>query len=212
MERLFSPEGYGEPGAGPFYLQLQRRIGDEDLAARLADHGERLFASDDVEFRTSFPRAWPPAALPLALRRAYPDASVEASYWFTRETFEHARSGFAFDDEVEARVEPDRPLAGRHLERKPAEVVVELPQAAGQRKDRPTALGAEQQAIPRPHSGPDGLQQQAEDRRAKAPDTQRQRGTERQRGPEQRASADEAELKHMVATAVAIDDRPSALR
>ena len=28
MEELFSPEGFGDPGAGPLYLQLHRRIAD----------------------------------------------------------------------------------------------------------------------------------------------------------------------------------------
>ncbi|HXI34299.1 MAG TPA: ATP-binding protein [Gemmatimonadales bacterium] len=59
-----------------------------DLAARLADHGERLFASDDVEFRTSFPQAWPPAALPLALRRNVVAVGLEALHNAAR----HARA------------------------------------------------------------------------------------------------------------------------
>ncbi|HEY6854565.1 MAG TPA: ATP-binding protein, partial [Gemmatimonadales bacterium] len=49
-----------------------------DLAARLADHGERLFASDSVEFRTQFPAVWPDAALPLALRRNVVAVGLEA--------------------------------------------------------------------------------------------------------------------------------------
>lgn len=59
-----------------------------DLAARLADHGERLFASDDVEFRTSFPAVWPPAALPLALRRNVVAVGLEALHNAAR----HARA------------------------------------------------------------------------------------------------------------------------
>lgn len=41
----------------------------EELAARLAEHGDRLFPSDDVEFRMRAPREWPAAELPLPLRR-----------------------------------------------------------------------------------------------------------------------------------------------
>ena len=40
----------------------------EELAARLAEHGGRLFA-DDVQFDTEFPRDWPPRALPLPVLR-----------------------------------------------------------------------------------------------------------------------------------------------
>jgi signal transduction histidine kinase len=59
-----------------------------DLAARLADHGERLFAGDDVEFRTSFPNVWPLAALPLALRRNVVAVGLEALHNAAR----HARA------------------------------------------------------------------------------------------------------------------------
>src|SRR5690606_39517056 len=41
----------------------------EELAARLAEHGDRLFPGDDVEFRMRAPREWPAAELPLPLRR-----------------------------------------------------------------------------------------------------------------------------------------------
>lgn len=41
----------------------------EELATRLAEHGDRLFAGDDVDFRMSAPREWPTAELPLPLRR-----------------------------------------------------------------------------------------------------------------------------------------------
>jgi signal transduction histidine kinase len=40
----------------------------DELAARLAEHGGRLFA-DDVQFDTEFPRVWPPRALPLPVLR-----------------------------------------------------------------------------------------------------------------------------------------------
>lgn len=40
----------------------------EELAARLSEHGGRLFA-DDVEFDTDFPARWPPAPLPLPVLR-----------------------------------------------------------------------------------------------------------------------------------------------
>ena len=35
MEELFSPEGFGDPGAGPLYLQLHRRIADAIASGRL---------------------------------------------------------------------------------------------------------------------------------------------------------------------------------
>jgi signal transduction histidine kinase len=40
----------------------------EELAARLSEHGGRLFA-DDVEFDTEFPREWPADPLPLPMLR-----------------------------------------------------------------------------------------------------------------------------------------------
>lgn len=40
----------------------------EELAARLAEHGARLFA-DDVQFDAQFPEEWPSAALSLPVRR-----------------------------------------------------------------------------------------------------------------------------------------------
>jgi signal transduction histidine kinase/ligand-binding sensor domain-containing protein len=40
----------------------------EELAARLAEHGGRLFA-DDVQFDTQFPARWPPQPLSLSVRR-----------------------------------------------------------------------------------------------------------------------------------------------
>jgi signal transduction histidine kinase len=49
-----------------------------DLAARLADHGERLFAADHVEFRTRFPSAWPAETLPLELRGDVVAVGLEA--------------------------------------------------------------------------------------------------------------------------------------
>jgi signal transduction histidine kinase len=40
----------------------------EELAARIAEHGGRLFA-DDVQFDTRLPAPWPPQPLPLSVRR-----------------------------------------------------------------------------------------------------------------------------------------------
>jgi signal transduction histidine kinase len=40
----------------------------EELAARVAEHGGRLFA-DDVEFDTEFPAEWPPGPLPVPVLR-----------------------------------------------------------------------------------------------------------------------------------------------
>ena len=59
-----------------------------DLAARLADHGERLFTSDEVEFRTHFPAVWPEGALPLTLRRNVVAVGLEALHNAAR----HARA------------------------------------------------------------------------------------------------------------------------
>lgn len=41
----------------------------EELATHLAEHGDRLFAGEDVDFRMHAPREWPAAELPLPLRR-----------------------------------------------------------------------------------------------------------------------------------------------
>jgi signal transduction histidine kinase len=59
-----------------------------DLAARLADHGERLFASDHVEFRTRFPTTWPDDLLPLELRGNIVAVGLEALHNAAR----HARA------------------------------------------------------------------------------------------------------------------------
>ena len=59
-----------------------------DLAARLADHGGRLFVGDGPEFRTHFPAAWPDGPLPLALRRNLAAIGLEALHNAAR----HARA------------------------------------------------------------------------------------------------------------------------
>jgi len=59
-----------------------------DLAARLADHGGRLFAGDGPEFRTHFPAALPDAPLPLGLRRNLAAIGLEALHNAAR----HARA------------------------------------------------------------------------------------------------------------------------
>src|SRR5262245_8304683 len=59
-----------------------------DLATRLADYGERLFASDHVEFRTRFPTAWPADLLPLELRGNVVAVGLEALHNAAR----HARA------------------------------------------------------------------------------------------------------------------------
>ncbi|HSH46079.1 MAG TPA: ATP-binding protein [Longimicrobiales bacterium] len=41
----------------------------EEVATRMAEHGDRLFAGDDVVFRVHGPREWPGVKLPLPLRR-----------------------------------------------------------------------------------------------------------------------------------------------
>jgi signal transduction histidine kinase len=41
----------------------------EELASRLAEHGERLSARGDVEFSSRFPDAWPADRLDVSLRR-----------------------------------------------------------------------------------------------------------------------------------------------
>lgn len=51
-----------------------------ELAARLAEHGRRLFAEDDVEFATRFPDAWPEGDLPVQARRNVLLIGLEAMY------------------------------------------------------------------------------------------------------------------------------------
>lgn len=60
----------------------------EELATRLAEHGERLFAGDDVEFHVSAPAEWPASELPLALRREILLIGLEALHNAAR----HARA------------------------------------------------------------------------------------------------------------------------
>lgn len=55
MERIFSPDGFDEAGAGPLYLQLQRRIGDAMAAGRLAP-GDSLPAERDMAQMTGLSR------------------------------------------------------------------------------------------------------------------------------------------------------------
>lgn len=50
----------------------------EELTTRLAEHGDRLFAGDDVDFRIQMPREWPTAVLPLTIRRNVLRIGVEA--------------------------------------------------------------------------------------------------------------------------------------
>lgn len=59
-----------------------------DLAARLADHGGRLFAGDGPEFRTHFPAAWPDGPLALGVRRNVAAIGLEALHNAAR----HARA------------------------------------------------------------------------------------------------------------------------
>lgn len=59
-----------------------------DLAARLADHGGRLFVGEGPEFRTHFPSAWPDGPLPLGLRRNLAAIGLEALHNAAR----HARA------------------------------------------------------------------------------------------------------------------------
>jgi signal transduction histidine kinase len=60
----------------------------EELATRLAEHGDRLFAGDDVDFRMQLARDWPAAELPLHLRRNVLLIGLEALHNAAR----HARA------------------------------------------------------------------------------------------------------------------------
>jgi GntR family transcriptional regulator len=55
MDLLFSPEGFDDPGSGPLYLQLQRRIADAIAAGRLAP-GDSLPAERDMATMTGLSR------------------------------------------------------------------------------------------------------------------------------------------------------------
>lgn len=55
MERIFSPLGFDDAGAGPLYLQLQRRIADAIAAGRLAP-GNSLPAERDMATMTGLSR------------------------------------------------------------------------------------------------------------------------------------------------------------
>ncbi|GAB1361558.1 GntR family transcriptional regulator [Rhodobacter sp.] len=55
MEQLFSPEGFDDPGSGPLYLQLQRRIADAIAAGRLVP-GDSLPAERDMATMTGLSR------------------------------------------------------------------------------------------------------------------------------------------------------------
>ncbi len=55
MDRLFSPEGFVETGAGPLYLQLQRRIAEAMAQGRLAS-GDSLPAERDMATMTGLSR------------------------------------------------------------------------------------------------------------------------------------------------------------
>jgi signal transduction histidine kinase/ligand-binding sensor domain-containing protein len=50
----------------------------EELASRLAEHGERLSAQGDVEFSSRLPAAWPDARLDVSLRREVLLVGLEA--------------------------------------------------------------------------------------------------------------------------------------
>jgi signal transduction histidine kinase len=50
----------------------------EELATRLAEHGERLSARGDVEFSSRFPGAWPDDRLDVSLRREVLLVGLEA--------------------------------------------------------------------------------------------------------------------------------------
>jgi GntR family transcriptional regulator len=55
MELLFSPDGFDDPGSGPLYLQLQRRIADAIASGRLAP-GDSLPAERDMATLTGLSR------------------------------------------------------------------------------------------------------------------------------------------------------------
>jgi len=55
MERLFAPEGFEEVGAGPLYLQLQRRIGEAIASGRLKP-GDSLPPERDMAAMTGLSR------------------------------------------------------------------------------------------------------------------------------------------------------------
>lgn len=55
MEQLFSPHGFDDPGAGPLYLQLQRRIVDGIASGRLSP-GNSLPAERDLAAMTGLSR------------------------------------------------------------------------------------------------------------------------------------------------------------
>ena len=55
MEHLFSPHGFDDPGAGPLYLQLQRRIAEAITSGRLAP-GDSLPAERDIATMTGLSR------------------------------------------------------------------------------------------------------------------------------------------------------------
>lgn len=55
MEQLFSREGFDDPGSGPLYLQLQRRIAEAIASGRLAP-GDSLPAERDMAAMTGLSR------------------------------------------------------------------------------------------------------------------------------------------------------------
>jgi signal transduction histidine kinase/ligand-binding sensor domain-containing protein len=60
----------------------------EELAGRLAEHGERLTASGDAEFFARFPASWPPGPLDVSVRRTVLFVGLEALHNAMR----HARA------------------------------------------------------------------------------------------------------------------------
>jgi GntR family transcriptional regulator len=55
MEQIFSPDGFDETGAGPLYLQLQRRIAEAIASGRL-EPGDSLPAERDMATMTGLSR------------------------------------------------------------------------------------------------------------------------------------------------------------
>ena len=55
MEQLFSPDGFDDPGSGPLYLQLQRRIAEAIASGRLVP-GDSLPAERDMATMTGLSR------------------------------------------------------------------------------------------------------------------------------------------------------------